>query len=177
MSGVISSRSVLLYVFVLAVWHTVGVAYGISYEDRVTILNATFLYDSDAEWSPHLLLFPLYNSSYSAPLNVREVSRRVDGTDDSVLYRLEMSPQATVAYVSTASSNPVHVFLTSGKINTLRTATALASAFGPVPVASVYPFHDWHADGTKFSNGFFPRFGQEMKGRALVDVLIQRKHS
>lgn len=96
---------------------------------------------------------------------------RTQGNGSSVSYHLETSSHATMSSFFAATKKPLHLILTAGKAQMFRSATILASVFGPLPVVSIFPHHLWPHDGKRLSNGLISRHGQERKGRALAQLL------
>ena len=145
---------------------------------RSTVVNGVFLIDANLEWSPlQRRVDGEYSSNFTGTVgvNITSIYSNVRGTGHSVSYRLETSAQANIniSSIIAANTRSLHLILTAGQVQTFRSATVLASVFGPLPVVSIYPYHLWHQDGKRLSNGFIPRYGQEMKGRALAQLLLR----
>ena len=164
-TAVVSCHLYIFYVSLLVSCHLVGeVCLGADVDaGRSTVVNGVFLTDPSLKWSPlQRRVGDQYSCSYS----------NVNGTGHSVSYRLETHAQAKISSIISGNARSLNLILTAGQVQTFR-ATVLSSVFGPLPVVSVYPYHHWYHDGKRLSNGFIPRYGQEMKGRALAQLLLQ----
>ena len=142
------------------------------------VVNGTFFYDSSTVWTPHRLLDGnnFTNRTLEIALSTSDLLY-VGGRNRSVVYHLDARQHLGFTSVIMEGFKSKHMFLMSAAAETFMSTTALASMSGPRPVLSIIPFHYWHVDGTRFSNGFIPRFGQELKGRALADLLLQSSAS
>jgi ABC-type amino acid transport substrate-binding protein len=138
-----------------------------TFAGKFAVVNATFLTDPSMEWSPLQCRVEDCNCSCAAKFTYHNEAK-----DHYVLYRLEVDSKASISSVMTANARTSQLIMTTGA-QLFRKATVFASALGNLPVVSIHPYHHWHKDGQYLSNGFIPRYGQEMKGRALAQLLLQ----
>ena len=164
----VSCHLYVRYVFLLVLCRLADEVCLGAFAGRSTVVSGTFLTDPSMEWSPLQSRVDEYNCSYIVNVTYSNVRKR----GHSVSYRLVIGSRVSISSVIAANASSLHLILTAG-VDLFRRAAVLASAFGPLPVVSVYPYHHWHQDGQRLSNGFLPRYGQEMKGRALAQLLLQ----